>query len=160
MTSERWPNDLVNWTRRPVRPQLLNNPISASAWACGPITVISALNLAEPPDGVGDPIPQWNISISAAGKRPKPHHLRKALRAFGMVGAENDTHHPGNAVHFWMAVDPARRVACQCKTDEETITDPDGYTWSNPKPGEGPCRGCEIAPITGRLCPLHAEARP
>lgn len=162
---ERCPTDVVAWRMRPMSLELLNGAERASRWSCGPIFVISALNIAEPPDGVGDPIPQWHISISAAGKRPKPHHIRKALRAFGMVGAENDTHHPGNAVHFWMAVDPARRVTCQCKTDEETIVEPGGhrrapYRWTNPKPGEGPCRGCEIAPVTGRACPLHGEARP
>jgi len=157
VTRERWPNDLVNWARRPVRPELLNNPISASAWQRGPITVISALNLAEPPDGVGEPIEQWLISISDAGRRPKPHHLRKALRAFGMTQAENDTHHPGNAVHYWMAVDPARRVSCQCKTDEDIIREPGGYTWTNPRAGEGACRGCEIAPLTGRPCPIHGS---
>jgi len=158
MNRERWPKDLIAWRRRQTPPLPLK-PISASAWQCGPICVISSLELAEPPDGVGDPIPQWHCSIADVGRRPKPHHVRKALRAFGMTQAENDTHHPGNAVHFWMAVDPARRVSCQCKADEETIVDPDGYKWTNPLPGEGPCRGCSIAPLTGRPCPLHGEAR-
>jgi len=78
--------------------------LSFSCWQSGPIRVISALEIAEYPDGVGSG-PQWHISITNAGKRPKPHHVRRALRAFGMVGAEEDNHHPGNARHFWVPVE-------------------------------------------------------
>lgn len=124
----------------------------------GGVRVISSIQDVEAPDGNGTCL-QWLISISMMGKRPKSHHVRRALRAFGMVGAENDTHHPGNAVHFWLVVDPVRRLACQCKADEDTIVDADGYRWTNPKPGEGECRGCEIAPVTGRACPIHGARR-
>jgi len=153
MTRERWPKDLIAWRRRRELPPLQPKPISASAWQCGPICVISSLVLAEAPDGKGDAIPQWHVSIASVGRRPKPHHVRKALRAFGIEAAEEDNHEPGNARHFWLPVDPARRVDCECKTTETVITDPDGYRWSNPV--DGPCRGCEMAPITRRPCPLH-----
>lgn len=126
--------------------------ISISAWQRGPTCVISALELAELPDGAGVG-PQWHISISRCGKRPKEHDIRRAQRAFGFVGGEEDNHHPGNARHFWIPVDPAHRVDCQCKEDETTVVDGDGYTWTNPK--EGPCRGCEFARTIGKPCPLH-----
>lgn len=103
--------------------------------------------------------PQWHISITLKGKRPKPNHVRAVLRDFGMVGAEEDNHHPGNARHFWIPCDPTRRVDCECKATEVIVVDPDGYTWTNPTPesGEG-CRGCEWAraPLArGKACPIH-----
>lgn len=153
---ELWPRNPIGWQRRPAPPAVAQGAVSVSAWVCGPIFVISALELADAPDGTHDIIPQWNISISASGKRPKPTHVRKALRAFGMVGAECDNHHPGNAQHFWLPVDPARRVGCECKETETVITEPGGYKWTNPT--DAPCRGCEIAPLTGRPCSLHAAA--
>ena len=125
---------------------------TASAWRCGPITVLSELLVAEYPDGIGEG-PQWFISISASGKRPKPKQIRKALRAFGMVGTEEDAHHPGAARHFWLPVDPAHRVECQCKADERTVVEPDGYTWTTPVDGD--CRGCELEGLTGAPCSLH-----
>lgn len=132
--------------------------ISASRWRSGPILVLSALEHAEYPDGNGSG-PQWHISISAMGKRPKDHHTRRALRAFGMVGTEEDNHHPGVARHYWLPVDPAHRVDCQCKTDEDVIVDPDGYEWTNPKPESGEeCRGCEFQRLRGKPCPIHSEA--
>lgn len=151
---ERWPSDPLMWRRR-TSPPLSPAPIRASAWQLGPVVVLSALELVKAPDGQGDEIPQWHISIADVGKRPSPKHVRRALRAFGMVGAEEDNHHPGNARHFWMPVDPARRVACECKEDEAVVVEPDGYRWTNPHEGEGPCRGCEFAAIAGRPCSIH-----
>lgn len=124
----------------------------------GDITVISSLVDAEYPDGNGTG-PQWHVSLSFKGKRPKEHHVRRALRAFGMVGAEEDNHHPGVARHFWRPVDPTRRVDCQCKEDEDVIVEPDGYTWTNPNDGS-PCRGCELQKLLPhRRCPLHDERK-
>lgn len=124
----------------------------ASAWVLGPIMVLSELAVAEYPDGSGEG-PQWLVSISAGGKRAKPKQIRRALRAFGMEGAEQDNHHPGNVRNYWRPVDETKRVDCQCKTDE-TIDERDGYTWTNPV--EGQCRGCELETLLGRPCPLHA----
>jgi hypothetical protein len=127
-----------------------------STWSLGTITVISSLLTAELPKGGGSGL-QCLISISDRGRRPKPHHVRKALRAFGLAdGSERDNHHPGNAQHYWMPVDPDERVTCQCKSDEDTIRDADGYTWTNPKDADvDTCRGCEFAAVAGRPCPLH-----
>lgn len=144
------------WQPRPV-PQaaLAAEPLAVSCWASGPIFVISSLVDAELPDGSGTGL-QWQLSLSLHGKRPKPHHVRRTLRAFGIVGAEQDNHHPGVALHFWVPLDPSARVECQCKSDEDVIVEPDGYTWTNPKEGE--CRGCELERISGKRCPLHGSA--
>jgi hypothetical protein len=125
---------------------------NSSAWQKGPICVLSALNIAELPDksGLG---PQWHISISRRGKRPRPTDIRSALRAFGMATAEEDNHHPGVARHFWLPIDPAHRVDCECKVDEEVITESDGYRWTNPR--DEACRGCEYERMTGRPCLIH-----
>jgi hypothetical protein len=131
--------------------RMMNDGLLMYHYRSGPILAVSSIQTCEMPDGKGLG-QQWLVSVSAMGKRPKDHHVRRALRAFGMVGAENDTHHPGNAKHFWLPVDPARRVDCQCKTDEDVIVD-GTYAWTNPK--DGPCRGCEIAPLMKRPCPIH-----
>jgi len=156
-TAERRPS-LPGWVELPLPlvPTALRASLAVSAWKNGTTVVISSLENAELPDrsGVG---PQWQISVSRMGKRPKPHDVRRALRAFGMVGAEEDNHHPGVARHFWVPVDAAHRVDCQCKEDEHMVTEPDGYQWTNPK--DGPCRGCELAELTGSPCPLHPAER-
>lgn len=128
--------------------------LSRSAWESGPLRVLSALIEADLPDGAGVGL-QWHVSISRKGRRPREKDLRRALRAFGMVEAEEDNHHPGVARHFFLPVDPMHRVDCECKRSDEQIVEPDGYRWSNSR--QGTCRGCEIAPLTGRPCSLHQQ---
>jgi len=89
MTSEKRPGP--EWTPIPW-PTGAPGP-TASAWRCGPIVALSELVVAEYPDGVGEG-PQWIVSISSSGKRPKPKQVRKALRSFDMVATEEDCHHP------------------------------------------------------------------
>lgn len=112
----------------------------------GAIRVISSLIEADLPDGSGVGW-QWHVSVSTNGKRPHHRHLACALREFGMIGAEEDNHHPGNARHFWKPVDAKHRVACECKVDEQIVVDPDGYQWTNPRPETG---------AKGRPCPVHS----
>jgi hypothetical protein len=132
------------------------NNLACSAWVSGHVAVISSLTMAEMPDGRGDVGPQWHISITRKRRRPHDTDVRRALRAFRMVGAEEDNHHPGNARHFWLPVDPSRRVDCECKTDEATIVEADGYRYTNPHdPAE--CRGCELQALIGKACPLHGQ---
>ena len=155
MTSPKRPAGR-EWERFPdIRP----DGLLVERWRSGPILVGSSfLPEVEAPDGNGK-TPQWLVSISANGKRPKPHHVRRALRAFGMVGAESDSHHPGVAMHFFLVCDPARRVTCECKTSEDVIVEPDGYRWTNPKPETGEeCRGCEYERLAGKPCPIHSSA--
>ena len=82
--------------------------------------------------------------------------LALVITDFGLTDWEIDNHHPGNAQHLWIPIDPARRVDCECKSDETIIVEPDGYTWTNPV--TGPCRGCTSISITHRPCPLHPTA--
>lgn len=139
-------------------PALDGRVLSVSRWRYGRILVISALEDAEYPDGNGRG-PQWHLSVSRSGVRPSAADVRRAQRAFRMVGTEEDNHHPGNARHFWLPVDPAHRVTCQCKDDEDVIRETDGYTWTNPRPesGEG-CRGCEFERLKGKPCPIHSAS--
>ena len=135
-------------------PNRVDRALHSSAWSLGPVYVLSELVEADLPDGSGVG-PQWLVSISRHGKRPKAHDVRKALRAFGMVGAEEDNHHPGVARHYWRPVDPDKRLDCECKTDERIVTDEDGYQWTTPV--DGPCRGCEFQELSGTPCPLHGK---
>lgn len=108
-------------------------------------------------DGAG---PQWHISVSRIpGHRASAREVGIALRAFGMSGAEEDNHHPGVARHYWLPVDPAFRVGCECKVEEVTIVEPDGYSWTNPREGSE-CRGCEYEVKFGRPCPFHGDPAP
>jgi hypothetical protein len=89
-------------------------PFNAQAWRCvGPdplgqngfawqhqeISVISTLDMAELPGGNGAIGQQWHVSVSRftlnGQKRPNWMQVKFALRAFGMLGAEEDNHHPG-----------------------------------------------------------------
>lgn len=158
MTPDRERRPGRDWTELSFPPQAAHEcgHVVGSAWLFGHVAVISALVNAELPDGSGELGPQWHISITRKRRRPKDTDVRRALRAFGMVGAEEDNHHPGYARHFWLPVDPARRVDCECKAEETTIVEADGYRYTNPHdPAE--CRGCDFQRLTGKPCPLHAE---
>lgn len=122
-------------------------------WERRGVRVISTLDWAKLPQR-SDTGPQWHISVSNGGKyRPTPNEVARALRDFDMVDAEEDNHHPGVARHFWMPVDPAHRVDCECKDDEVEVVEADGYRWSN---DASECRGCELErALPQRRCPLH-----
>lgn len=153
-TNERRPAG-PGWSQIPV-PERLRASFGRcpmSAWQKGEICVLSTLERAELPDrsGIGQ---QWHVSVSRRGQgRSSDHECGEALNAFGLVGAEEDNHHPGITRNFWLPVDPTRRVDCECKETERTIAEPDGYRWTNPR--EGACRGCELENMIGLRCPLH-----
>jgi hypothetical protein len=128
-------------------------PLAVSTWISGPLRVISSLVLADAPDGSGV-TEQWHISLTRKAKRPHPTDVRRSLRAFGLVGAEEDNHHPGNARHFWRPVDASKRVDCECKETDTVVVEKDGYTFSTP--ADGPCSGCQFEGLTGKRCPLHS----
>lgn len=124
-----------------------------SAWHYGKIRVISSLADMQLPDGSGVG-PQWLVSVSRSGRRPSPSDVRKALRCFRMEGAEEDNHGPGNARAFFLVVDHAHRVTCECKTTETSFVDADGYRFTcADDPAD--CGGCDLERITGRDCPRH-----
>ena len=130
----------------------------ADVWDRSGLRVLSELAYADLPDGAGVG-PQWFVSVSYRRKRAPEKLVQRALRAFRMVGAEEDNHHPGVARGFWLPVDPAHRVDCECKVSELTITEPDGYRWQNAR-DPGACRGCEYAELFGKPCPIHAPRSP
>jgi hypothetical protein len=164
MERERQPRkeERRRWERiadrdHPLAPNGRELEVAADAWSVWRgrgMMLISALEQAEYPTGGGTG-PQWHVSVSMrSGRRCSDADVAKALDAFGLVGAEEDNHHPGVARHFWMPLDPARRVDCECKDEEITIADPDGYRWTTPWSARD-CRGCELQTLTGRPCPLH-----
>lgn len=126
----------------------------------GRLTVISALEEIDYPDGSGDRGPCWHLSVSRApgNARPTDRELLLVIVAFGVPAAEEDNHHPGIARHLFCPVDPARRVDCECKVDERVIVEADGYRWTTPR--DGPCRGCEYARLSGRPCRQHPPGGP
>lgn len=130
----------------------------AYSWARGDLTVVSSLEVCELPDGSGEVGPQWHLSVMFKGHRAKDKMTRKALAAFGFVGErfDEDNHSPSDARHFFLCVDPARRVTCACKVTEDLVVDGDGFAWTNPKPETGEkCRGCEWERDMGKPCPIH-----
>lgn len=145
----------------------------ASVWRRGGLTMVSALAVAEYPDGTGEIGPQWHVSISAAGGgHPSDDAARKALACLGLAAlydgrtvlphAEEDNHEPGIARHFWVPVDPARRVDCECKTTERVIVGPDGHRWTTPT-DPAKCHGCDYEVLVDELgiprpCPIHGVA--
>lgn len=113
------------WARLAV-PAADSADIDTTVWRKGSTAVVSSLSWVELPDG--RPGLTFQVSVSRMGRRPKAVDVKRALRAFGMKGAEEDNHSPGVARHFWLICDPLRRRACPCK-DEVTIVEPDGYIW-------------------------------
>ena len=105
---------------------------NASGWLRGNFRILSQIdNIELPKGGIG---PQWIVSISRRGRRrPTVKECRRLLRHFGMGSAEEDNHEKGIARKFWLPVDPAERVDCECKVDEEQVVEADGYTWSRPR---------------------------
>lgn len=162
---ELWPARNSGWRELKQHADKIRGHIQAisySAWYRRGVMAVSALELAEAPDGRGDVIPQWHISFAGNNRRSTDEEVRQALACFGIAGAEEDNHHPGGrARHFWVPVDPSRRVDCECKSDEKVIVEPDGYRSTTP--ADGPCSGCELAAIKRAMgvaepCPLHPEA--
>lgn len=157
---EKRPKRARGWNEIPVPAPIWQNPprpIVASAWRRGPVVVISTLIDAELPGGHGIGR-TWNASITRLKKRPKPGDVHRFRLDFDMMEAEEDNHHPGNAKHFFLPVDPAFRGICECKADEVVHVEPDGYTWTNPRDTDPePCRGCEAARLHRRPCPVHPE---
>lgn len=72
------------------------------------------------------------MSVSEGGGRCLDADvLARVLRDFDMVGAEEDNHQPGIARNFWRIcdADPTKPSECECKSDETTIIETDGFTW-------------------------------
>lgn len=146
----------AGWVEDREAARVVRGTVAVSVWRSGSLSVVSSLVLADLPRG-GGVGPQWHVSVSDGGARPRRDSVRRALAAFKMLGAEEDNHLPGRARHFWRPLDPAERIDCECKVTEVAVVEPDGHRWSNRR--EGPCRGCEGTVFTGIPCPLHAVPR-
>lgn len=155
---ERQPNG-PGWRQLQVPERVRAQAVRASLWTDGKLSVMSCVEIADLPGKATGTGPQWHLSVSRFGKRPSARETARTLAIFGLRGTEEDNHHPGGARHFWLPCDKSLRGECECKESEETIVEPDGYVWQNPKPGE-PCRGCEFQALMGKPCPLHPELRP
>lgn len=135
--------------------------------------VLSAVHIAELPVSK-TPGPQWMVSVvnrsAQVPSRPTAAQVRLMQCAFDMFAAEEDNHHPGSARQFWLPVDPAERVDCECKSTEVVHREADGYAWTNPSADSGEaCRGCEqeatfralahqgFEGAAQRPCPIHTS---
>jgi hypothetical protein len=100
----------------------------------GAVLVCSQVARMGAPDSSGDVLLTWLVSVSEAGRSmPTDLTMRRVRRAFGMQQAEEDNHENGVSRKLFLVVDPSRRVACECKTDETVVTRPDGYQYSLPE---------------------------
>ena len=106
------------------------------AWllSTGGIRVLSAVEWAE---FHGRPEETWHLSIAGAGMRATDLQVALALRDFDMRGAEEDNHQPGVARNFWRLtrLAPGDLQVCDCKSDETTVVEHDGFTWQRPREG-------------------------
>lgn len=139
-----------HWTRLPRDHRIPH----VERFAYAGLLVLSEISSMEAPDGSTESIPQWLVTASKGGARVSDRDLDRVRRAFGMEEAEEDNHAPGISRALFMTVDPARRVACACKTTETVYVEPDGYRWSA---GQDPkdCGACMLEEMGGKPCPVH-----
>jgi len=102
---------------------------------CG-LRVLSQLDRMEAPDSSGDVLPTWLVSVSRRrASMPSDADMARVRSDFDMEEGDEDNHESGNARKLFLVVDPARRVECECKTDETVVTREDGYRYSVKKGG-------------------------
>jgi len=125
------------WRPCPVPDVLAKQGVKA--YRLGQIRVLSQLAFTLAGDGSGDSLLTWIVSVSQTGRTcPTARSMKKVRAAFGMKDAEEDNHESGIARKLFMHVDPARRVDCECKEDEQTVVREDGYAYQTPHE-VGPC---------------------
>lgn len=103
------------------------------AFQRGRVRVLSQIASMDAPDGSGDALDTWLVSVSEIGcSMPNDETMARVRRDFSMDNAEEDNHEPGRARKLFLVVDPSRRVECECKTDERVIVREDGYRYTQP----------------------------
>jgi hypothetical protein len=175
---ERRPPVGSAWRQMPAAPAVLAMPgvVEASCWSLREILVVSTLNEGELPRG-GQGL-AWHVSASTIGaRRCNDRQMARVRRDFRMIEAEEDNHRSGVARNLFLLVDPAFRVACECKETEEQVTEPDGYRWSKSQDcpdceirqlvGAGPCLAhappdacCQLMAGFNQFCPVHGAPAP
>lgn len=82
----------------------------------------------------------WHNHVSVSvdpriGDRPVDKIMGAVREDFDMVDAEEDNHQPGRIRNLFLPLHLARGTVgvCDCKSDETTVVEPDGFTWSRSK---------------------------
>lgn len=113
--------------------------LDAEVWWRHGLKVLSSLGTMEAPDSSGDLLPTWLVSVSREGtSMPSDADMKRVRRDFDVRQGDEDNHESGTARKLFLVVERARRVDCECKTDETVVTRPDGYRYSVKKPGASP----------------------
>jgi hypothetical protein len=82
-------------------------------------------------------VPQFHVSVSVPSedRRATDDEIEAVRRDFDMEDAEEDNHQPGRIRNLFRPVHlPKGTVGmCDCKENEEVVTEPDGFEWSRSK---------------------------
>jgi hypothetical protein len=82
-------------------------------------------------------VPHFHVSVSipSENRRPNDDEMDVVRADFDMEDAEEDNHSPGVARHLFRPVHLPRGTVglCECKEDEEIVTEPNGHQWSRKK---------------------------
>lgn len=129
------------------------------------ILAVSSICQAELPGSGHPPLvgPTWHVSVSTrrdhASSTPEAprctvtdDELLRAVECFALPAFDEDNHHPGIARHLFCPLDEQYRGACECKVNEQLITEPGGYRWTTE---EDECRGCRYERDFGLPCTIH-----
>lgn len=121
-TKARRPAQRLGWLKRA--------SIVGEAWQGQGLFVISQVADVET-NGVSRET--WIVSVTKQGalRRPTDDEMRRVRVIFGMIGADEDNHYPGRSRTLFMAVDPLYRAVCECKVEETTVVESDGYRWQD-----------------------------
>jgi hypothetical protein len=121
------------WIKVQDMPPDFNLGYGGEMWAYPPqhLCVISAVEAPRDP-GQLDLGPQYHVSVSRNQQRCNRNEARFAMKAFGMLDAEEDNHVPGGFVrNFWMPVaDRFVGYVCPCVDDEPAMVEDKGdFVW-------------------------------
>lgn len=100
------------------------------AYRRGDVCVLSSAELAEY-QGLVCPHNHVSVSVLRDG-RPSDAELHWVRHAFDMLDAEEDNHQPGRIRNLFLPLHLPRGTVgvCDCKEDEEQVTEADGFVWS------------------------------
>ena len=138
-TREKRPVSNV-WKQGVVPAPVADDPLieHASVWTARRLRVISALGVMRSPVNDKQSVETWHVSVAVerANRRATDKEIAHVRLAFGMREAEEDNHEPGMARHLFLPVDPSHRTSCECKINEEQVTEADGHRWSRVRGNE------------------------
>lgn len=105
---------------------------STFAYHRGALRVLSS---AETVEYRGIICPHNHVSVSAhpsLGRRPTDDEMDLVRADFDMADAEEDNHQPGRIRNLFLPLHVPRGTTgvCDCKADEEQVTESDGFVWS------------------------------